>query len=197
MKKNLSLVPIEQIENIIYIIREQKIIFDADLAMIYGVRTKALNQAVDRNISRFPLDFAFHLTKQEWNILKSQIVTSNDVSDQFLKCQIGTSRKENRGGKQKLPRVFTEHGAYAVAFVLRSPRAQMMSVEVVRAFVRMRQWVAFNEKSTKEFQELRSFVLKRFNKTDQEFAKIWRAFDKLLTPPHQQKGRIGFDWGLD
>ncbi len=182
MKKNLSLVPIERIEHIIYIVRGQKIILDRDLAMLYDVSTKNLNKAVNRNSQRFPEDFMFQLSKDEL---------------QNWKFQIGTSNSRLRMGLRKRPFAFTEQGVAMLSGLLRSPQAITVNIEIMRTFVRLRQWVAFNEKFTKEFQELRSFVLKRFNKTDQEFAKIWRAFDKLLTPPTQQKGRMEFDWGLD
>ncbi len=170
------MVPAERIESIIYVIRGQRVILDADLALIYGVETKAFNRAIDRNVDRFPEDFAFYLTNEEWKVLK---------------CQIGTSNK-GRGGKHKLPRVFTEHGAYAAAFMLRSDRAKKMSVEVVRAFVHMRKILASNEQFASALHELRSFVLKKFNKTDQEFQRVWKAIEKLSAPPASSQARIGF-----
>jgi len=140
---------------------------DLDLAFLYGVETKALNRAVDRNIGRFPDDFAFRISQDEWKVLK---------------CQIGTS-KTGSGGKQKLPRVFTEFGAYAAAFTLRSPCAQTMSIHVIRAFVRMRQVFTAQEKMGKTVEEIRLFVLKHSNQTDREFRKVWNAIEKLAEPP--------------
>jgi len=175
MKKNLSLTPVKRIERIIYIIRGKKVMLDADLAMIYGVETKAFNRAIDRNIDRFPEDFAFRLTQIEWK---------------NLRCQIGTS-SQNHGGLRYLPRVFTEHGAYAAAFMLRSERAKTMSIEVVRAFVQMRRLLVSNEQFLRGLNELKSFVLKHSQKTDQEFRKVWRAIEKLSEPVKPQE-RIGF-----
>ena len=138
MKENLSLTPVKRIEGIIYIIRNQKVMLDSDLAMIYGVETKVFNRAIDRNIDRFPEDFAFRLTQMEWKNLRCQFGTSNGIQNS-LRCQIGildSCKAPGRGKYSKyLPRVFTEHGAYAAAFMLRSERAKTMSIEVVRAFV--------------------------------------------------------------
>ena len=115
-------------------IRGQKVILDADLAPIYGVQTKVLNQAVRRNANKFPADFMFRLTAQEVTDLKSQTVTSSSGGN---RSQSVTG--SGHGGRRALPSVFTEHGAIMAATVLRSPRAVQMSVFVVRAFVRMRE----------------------------------------------------------
>ncbi|MBI5412671.1 ORF6N domain-containing protein [Candidatus Peregrinibacteria bacterium] len=135
-------------------------------------------------MDRFPDDFAFQLTNEEWGSLRSQFATSN------LMFQIGTSSLW--GGRRKSPRVFTEHGAYAAAFVLRSPRAQKMSIEVIRAFIRMRQLLASQEGLSKDVKELKSFVLKHSNKTDREFRRVWQAIEKLSAPPPVEERRIGF-----
>ncbi len=118
-----SATPIESIEAVIHTIRGERVILDADLAELYGVPTKALNQAIKRNAERFPQDFMFLLTQQESTDLRSQIVTANTGG---------------RGGRRTLPYAFTEHGAIMAANVLNSKRAVEMSVYVVRAFVRMR-----------------------------------------------------------
>ena len=170
-----SIVSIELIENRIHIIRGQRVMLDQDLALLYAVETKALNRAVDRNRARFPDDFAFHLSDEEW---------------QFLKCRIGTSKKGS-GGKQKRPRVFTEHGAYAAAFMLRSPRAQTMSIQIIRAFNHMRQIMTSHKEMAKEVSELKSFALKHSRTTDQEFRRVWNAIEKLSEPPANTR-RIGF-----
>ena len=170
-----SIVPAERIESRILIIRGQRVMMDQDLAQLYGVSTKNLNKAVSRNQKRFPEDFVYQLTQEEWK---------------FLKFQIGTS-KTGSGGKQKLPKVFTEHGAYAAAFVLRSPRAQTMSIEVIRAFIRMRQILESNKELAKAVLDMRSFMLKNSNKVDQEFRRVWTAIEKLSAPPTEQR-RIGF-----
>ncbi len=128
-----NITPIK-IQKMIYIIRDQKVMIDSDLAELYGVETKRLNEQVRRNIERFPKDFMFQLTADEYEVLKSQFATSNKKNseklrqhaeinenlDHSLKYQIGTS-KEGRGGKQKLPYVFTENGVAMLSSVLRSP----------------------------------------------------------------------------
>ncbi|MBR5676974.1 MAG: ORF6N domain-containing protein [Paludibacteraceae bacterium] len=115
-----------QIQRKIYEIRGQKVILDRDLAALYQVETRVLNQAVKRNIERFPEDFMFQLTKEEWEILKSQIVISNSI----------------KMGVRKMPYAFTEHGVIMLASLLRSEIAITMSVQITRAFVAMRQTIA-------------------------------------------------------
>ena len=124
----------EAIANRIFTLRGQKVILDSDLAALYGVATRVLNQAIKRNMDRFPLGFMFQLTLQEVNNLKSQFVTS---SMGYMRSQIVTASAH--GGRRKRPFVFTEHGALMAATVLNSPRAVQMSVFVVRAFVAMRE----------------------------------------------------------
>lgn len=176
MKKNLSLIPVEQIERIIYVIRDYRVMLDKDLAKLYGVTTKNLNKAVSRNRKRFPEDFMFQLTKNEWNILRFQIGTSSG----------------GYGGRRYLPYVFTEHGVVMLANVLRSERAALVSIEVVRAFIRLRQALVSHQQLTKEVVELKSFVLKHAQKSDQEFRRVWKAIEKLAMPPPKEQPRIGF-----
>ena len=136
------------IESLIRIIRGQKVMFDSDLAMLYGVETRSLNQAVRRNLKRFPDDFMFQLTKEEWNVLRSQIVTLEDSKSQnviskisdnqqegVLISQIATSKPiERRGGRQKLPHVFTRNGIGMLSSVLRSETAVEVNIRIMRAF---------------------------------------------------------------
>lgn len=136
------------IESLIRAIRGQRVMFDSDLAMLYGVETRALNQAVKRNLRRFPDDFMFQLTKEEWNALRSQIVTLEDLKSQnvisnlsdnqqggVLISQIVTSKiKERRGGTQKLPHVFTRNGIGMLSSVLRSETAADVNIRIMRAF---------------------------------------------------------------
>ena len=136
------------IESLIRIIRGQKVMFDSDLAMLYGVETRSLNQAVRRNLKRFPDDFMFQLTKEEWNVLRSQIVTLEDLKSQnviskisdnqqegVLISQIATSKPiERRGGRQKLPHVFTRNGIGMLSSVLRSDTAVEVNIRIMRAF---------------------------------------------------------------
>ena len=141
-RKNIS------IENLIHTIRGQKVMLDSDLAMLYGVETRALNQAVKRNIRRFPDDFMFQVTKEEWNALRSQIVTLEDLKSQnvisnlsenqqegILISQFVTSKPiERRGGTQKLPHVFTRNGIGMLSSVLRSETAADVNIRIMRAF---------------------------------------------------------------
>ena len=128
----------DAVESLILTIRGQKVILDTDLAAIYGVSTKRLNEQVKRNARRFPEDFMFQLTSKEWADLTSQIAISNV---QLKRSQIATASQRHRDPRF-IPYAFTEHGAVMAANILRSERAVQMSVFVVRAFVRMRQMLA-------------------------------------------------------
>ena len=134
------------IQQKIHEIRGQRVMLDFDLAQMYGVETRVLNQSVKRNIERFPEDFMFQLTKGEFEILKSQIATSNllkSQEDNVLISQIVTSKPaETRGGTQKLPYAFTELGVAMLSSVLRSPLAIQVNIGIMRAFVTMRQALA-------------------------------------------------------
>ena len=154
---------------------------DSDLAMIYGVTTKRLNEQLKRNRGRFPADFAFQLTVQEFRNLKSQIATSS------LRSQFVTSSAH--GGKRKLPWVFTEHGALMLASVLNSAIAVQASVRVVRAFVRLREMVAANAQLAAKLKELE----RRFDSHDETIANLFAALKQLLEPTGAPKRReIGF-----
>lgn len=133
---------VTNIQGKIHEIRGQRVMMDSDLAEMYGVETKVLNQAVKRNIERFPEDFMFQLTKGEWEILRSQFATTNLIEnqeDKVLRSQIVTSKPmEKRGGKQYCPYVFTELGVAMLSSVLRSPLAIQVNIGIMRAFVTMR-----------------------------------------------------------
>lgn len=178
-------------ESLILTIRNQKVLLDADLAAIYGVPTKALNQAVKRNADRFPPDFIFCLTAGEFADLRSQIVTANaqPSADQYhgaLRSQFATA---SRGGRRNLPNAFTEHGAIMAATVLNSPEAVKMSVFVVRAFVQMREHLAANAAILKRLAEIDKTLLEH----DQALGVIWQQIQPLLAPPPDPpKPRIGF-----
>ena len=176
-----SLIPIERIEQKIFVIRGERVMIDSDLAAIYGVETKMFTRAVKRNIDRFPGDFMFQLTVEEYETLRRQIGTSNTET---LKLQDASS-KEGRGGRRYLPYVFTEHGALMAANILNSSRAVEASVQVVRAFVRMRNLLASNAELAKKVEALES-------KYDSQFKSIFDAIKKLMTPPDKPKGGIGF-----
>ena len=134
----MSPLPSERIERAILLIRGEKVILDADLAALYGVETRRLNEQVIRNLHRFPDDFMFQLTRQELRALISQFAISNG----------------GRGGRTKLPYAFTEHGAIMAASVLNTPRAVEMSVFVVRAFVRLRAFLATHKELADKLAEL-------------------------------------------
>jgi ORF6N domain-containing protein len=163
---------IAQLESAIYLIRGQRVMFDSDLAAIYGVTTKRLNEQVRRNISRFPEDFAFQLTAEELTNLRSQIATSSF-----------------HGGRRYRPWVFTEHGAIMLASVLNSDIAVQASVRVVRAFVRLREMVAANAQLAAKLEELE----KRLDSHDEAIVDLFAALKQLLEPPEPPKRReIGF-----
>jgi hypothetical protein len=183
-----------QIEPLILTLRGQKVILDADLAGLYGVQTKVLNQAVKRNADRFPEDLVFQLTEQEWRNLKSQIVTSSlehaeadDIGS--LRSQFVTL-KTGRGQHRKyMPFAFTEHGALMAAMVLNSQEAVAMSLFVIRAFVRMREQLAANAAILKRLAEIDKTLLEH----DQALGLIWEQLQPLLAPPPDPpKRRIGF-----
>jgi hypothetical protein len=172
---------IANLESAIHLIRGHRVMLDSDLAMIYGVTAKRLNEQLKRNRLRFPPDFAFQLTVQEFRNLKSQIATSS------LRSQFVTS--SSHGGKRKLPWVFTEHGALMLASVLNSAIAVQASVRVVRAFVRLREMVAANAQLAAKLKELE----RRFDSHDEAIANLFAALKQLLEPTDAPKRReIGF-----
>ena len=156
-KQEKSLTIIEGIAEKIHLIRSQKVMLDSDLAEVYNVTTKRLNEQVKRNNDRFPEDFMFQLTEQELESLRSQFATSN----------------KQRGGRRYLPYVFTEHGAVMLASVLNSPTAIEASIKVVRAFVKMRSFLALH-------QDLADLMMtdeereKRYRKARREIEKFIR-----------------------
>jgi len=172
---------VEQIESQIFLIRGQKVMLDGDLAALYGVETKRLNEQVRRNSERFPEDFMFQLTAEEFADLKSQFETSS------LRSQIATSNNPaGRGGRRHLPYAFTEHGAIMAASVLNSPRAVEASVQVVRAFVQLRQMLASNAELSRKLATLEK-------KYDIKFKAVFDAINELMAPLETKKKRpIGF-----
>src|SRR5262249_48982538 len=154
----------------ILFIRGEKVILDSDLAELYGVTTKRLNEQVRRNRDRFPTDFMFQLTEEEFDRLRSQNATSN----------VG------RGGRRSLPFVFTEHGAIMAANILSSQRAIAASVTVVRAFVRLRQMLASHADLARKLEALE----KRY---DAQFKEVFTAIRALMEPPGASpRKRIGY-----
>jgi phage regulator Rha-like protein len=169
-----TLVAVENIEAKILFIRGQKVMLDADLAELYGVEIKRLNEQVRRNIERFPEDFMFQLADEEFAVLRSQFAT--------LKSGRGQHRKY-------LPYAFTEHGALMLGNVLKSERAVEVSLHVVRAFVRLRELVS----SHKELSQKLNLLERKVGAHDRAIAELINAIRKLMTPAEPKKKRpIGF-----
>ena len=167
-----SLIPIERIESKIFLIRGQKVMLDIDLAALYEVEVRALNQAVKRNIDRFPGDFMFQLTAEEAALLRSQFV--------ILKTGRGKHRKF-------LPYAFTEQGVAMLSSVLHSDRAIGVNIEIMRAFVRLRKMLASNADLAGKLAELEK-------KYDAQFKVVFDAIRELMTPTSQSsRRRIGFE----
>jgi hypothetical protein len=181
------------LQSLILEIRGQKVILDADLAEIYGVPTKVFNQAVKRNADRFPGDFIFQLTRQEWSNLKSQFVTSSGdaIQPEHVAPNWSQVVTTSHGGRRKLPFAFTEHGAIMAATVLNSPEAVAMSVFVVRAFMQMREQLAANAAILKRLAEIDKTLLEH----DSALRTIWAKLQPLLVPaPEPPRRRIkGFN----
>ena len=165
-----TLVPVEVIEKHILVLRNQKVILDKDISQPYGVPTKVLIQAVKRSLKRFPPDFMFQLNGDEFEILRSQIVTSS------------------WGGRRYFPYAFTEQGIAMLSSVLNSERAIAVNIEIMRAFVRLREMVASHKELAKKLQELEK-------KYDAQFKVVFDAIHALLEPPKKPKRRIGFETG--
>jgi len=173
MMNTTALVLTKRVAGKILILRNQKVILDADLAELYGVPVRQLNQQVKRNRDRFPPDFRFAVTAAEYQNLRSQNVISSST----------------HGGRRYLPHAFTEHGAIMAATVLNSKRAIEMSLFVVRAFVQMRQAIAANQHLASKLTELES----RLDGHDEQIVELIEAIRELVTPLPANNRRIGFE----
>jgi len=160
-------VPIERITSKIYLIRNIKVMLDKDLAELYGVETKALKQAVKRNIVRFPENFMFELTKHEFDHLRSQFVTSS------------------WGGTRYSPIAFTEQGVAMLSSVLRSERAIHVNIQIMRVFTRLRQAILDNADLRKEFEDLKQI-------SEERFQIVFETLDQLINIENTEKKKIGF-----
>lgn len=167
-----ALAVIEAIEDKIYVIRGKRVMLDSDLADVYQVETRVLNQAVNRNLKRFPRDFIFQLTREEFDSLISQSVTS----------------KNGRGGRRKLPYAFTEHGAVMLASVLNSPTAVEASIAVVRAFVKMRSILALHKDLARKIDQLARVAARH----DGHFEVVFQLLAEIMSDPKKLKRDIGF-----
>jgi hypothetical protein len=182
--RNSSKPSIESASRYIHMVRGQKVVLDADLALLYGVETRRLNEQVRRNPGRFPSDFAFLLTQQEVNRLMSQFATSNN----------------GRGGRRKAALAFTEHGALMAATILNSGRAVEISLYVVRAFVQLREAVRQDKDLSVRLEELErkaeALTLQQEEltaETRKQISEVLRAIRELMTPPAPPEKRpIGF-----
>jgi hypothetical protein len=158
----------EQIEQAIFTIRGLRVMLSTQLAALYGVEPRALVQAIKRNRERFPADFMFQLNDDEWNHLKSQVVISSWG-----------------GSRRAAPYAFTEQGIAMLSSVLKSRRAIQVNIEIMRAFVRLRQMLASNSQLARKLAELEK-------KYDAQFKVVFDAIRQLMTPPEPKKRKIGF-----
>jgi hypothetical protein len=189
-KKPESLIPIEQIDGMIRTIRGTRVMLDRDLAKIYGVPTFRFNEAIKRNRHRFPPDFMFQLTREEFDALKSQIAMSkSDNSSQFA-----MSSGKHRGAAYR-PYAFTEHGALQAANILRSQRAVQMSVFVIRAFVKMRDALRSTPELARKLAALEKKLTARLDIHEAAIVEVLREVMQILNPPPEPeppRRRIGF-----
>ncbi|MDI6777792.1 MAG: ORF6N domain-containing protein [Patescibacteria group bacterium] len=179
--KTTSLIPDERIINRIFFIRGKKVMIDGDLAELYGVETRVLNQAVRRNLKRFPDDFMLELTKQEMEIWKSQIVTSS--SENSLRSQIVTLKKGRGRHSKYLPLVFTEQGVAMLSSVLKSERAIQVNIQIMRTFTHLREILSTHK-------DLREKIEKMERKYDNRFKIVFDAIRRLLEAKRTEKPQI-------
>ena len=175
--RRTTLVPVERIAELIFVLRGQRILLDVELARLYGVPTKALNQAVKRNLERFPDDFVFRLSRQETEACdRSQSVTGS----------------QKHRDPRFPPYAFTEHGAIMAATVLNSPRAVEMSLYVVRAFVKLREVLTSDKQLAQQLSQLE----RKLQTHDKAILSILRAIRELMNPPQPKRG-MGFTADLE
>ena len=167
-----NIVPSRQIERLILLSRGHKVMLDADLADLYGVETRVLIQAVKRNFKRFPADFMFQLSLEEVKVLRSQSVIS----------------KGSRGGRRYLPYVFTEQGVAMLSSILNSERAVEINIEIMRAFVRLREMILSNKDLARKLDALE----RKLQSHDVHIRSLFDAIRQLMTPIEPKKKKIGF-----
>jgi hypothetical protein len=172
----------ENLAQLVFFLRGEKVMLDVDLAKLYSVSTKALNQAFRRNKRRFPCDFAFQLSKEEFDHLRSQIVTTSTVQVN-LKSQIVTSSLH--GGRRYRPYAFTEQGVAMLSSVLRSKRAVEVNIAIMRTFVQLRRLMDTNRDLARKIEALEK-------KYDEQFAEVFAAIKELVAPPLPPQRQIGF-----
>jgi len=165
-----------QIQSLIYEIRGQKVMIDSDLANLYDVETFNLNKAVKRNFNRFPADFMFQLTKEEWE----NLIFQNGIS------------KNQHGGRRSIPYAFTEQGVAMLTSVLNSQKAVDVNIQIMRAFVKLRRYVLTQSGTDEQIAELRKLLMLYIEKNDKRVNEIIIALNNLLENPPKPKRRIGF-----
>jgi hypothetical protein len=165
-----GLLPEERVLQLIHIIRDQKVMLDSDLAEMYGVPTKRLNEQVKRNLDRFPFDFMFQLKEEEWENLKSHFATSS------------------WGGRRKLPYVFTEQGVSMLSSVLNSQQAIQVNISIMRVFVKVREWALNYGELALKIKELEN----NSSEHHQHIAHIYQVIEELLRPTLENRPAIGF-----
>ena len=182
----LALKP-ENIAQLVFFIRGEKVMLDSDLAVLYGVEARVLNQAVKRNRHRFPEDFMFRLTAKETedlrSLLKSQTVISTSAAEPNSSQTVMSSRKHR--GRTYKPYAFTEQGVAMLSSVLRSARAVEVNIAIMRTFVQLRRLMDTNRDLARKIEALEK-------KYDEKFAVVFEAIKQLITPPEPPKRRIGF-----
>lgn len=163
-----------EVKNLIYEIRGYKVMLDSDLADLYEVPTKRLNEAVKRNLARFPKHYMFQLTNEEFESLRSQFATSN----------------KTRGGRRYMPYVFTEQGVAMLSTVLNSEKAIQINIKIIDTFVQMRQWALDNKELTKRVADIENYLMNYAKDNNKEIEKIYEAIDLLMDRTKPRK--IGF-----
>lgn len=171
-----NLITVETIQDKIYSIRNHKVMLDSDLAELYEVETKNLNKAVKRNIDRFPEDFMFQLTDEEWKTLRFQNGTSN----------------ESKGGRRFNPYVFTEHGVAMLSSVLNSKRAIKINIQIIRVFVEMKKVILSSEEISKKITIIETLLIKHENDLKKHNNLIGEILNLLTTSNSENKDSIGF-----
>lgn len=190
------------IKNLIHEIRGYKVMLDSDLAMLYEVETYRLNEAVKRNIERFPDNFMFQLTEEEWQVLRSQFVISN--GSEILRSQFATSNKEEvlisqfaiskskdkRGGRRSAPYVFTEQGVAMLSSVLRSKKAIQINIQIMNTFVNMRRWALENKELAQRLAELERYFITHCEENQADMKQLYEAISLLMD--RTKPSEIGF-----
>jgi hypothetical protein len=173
----------QNVAQFVFFIRGEKVMLDADLAMLYGVEARSLNQAVARNRQRFPADFMFRLSTEEYENIRSQFMTVSAGKKPNSSQTVMSSRRHR--GRTYRPYAFTEQGVAMLSSVLRSSRAVEVNIAIMRTFVQLRRLMDSNADLARKIEGLEK-------KYDEQFAVVFAAIKQLITPPQSPKPRIGF-----